>query len=435
MPHVLAKISLQLLAKSNVDFLNIASRAQSNMWSNVPMGPPDVILGVAEAFRKDKSPKKVNLGVGAYRDDNNKPYVLPSVRQAEEIIFKKCLNHEYAPIVGDATYCDLIAKLGLGDNSLAIKEKRNVTIQSISGTGALRVGFEFIAKHYGHAKEIWMPAPTWGNHPQICNTLGIVNKRYRYYDPRTLSFNLKGCCEDICSMPPGSIILLHACAHNPTGVDPKPEEWQTLSEIIKEKRILPFFDMAYQGFATGSVDNDAFAVRLFEKHGHQIILAQSFAKNMGLYGERVGGLTIVCADTDTAAKVMSQMKILIRTLYSNPSINGSRIVTEILSNPDLKAQWLADVKEMADRIILMRKKLREGIEKRGNKHKWNHITDQIGMFCYTGLKPEQVERLTKEFHIYLTKDGRISVAGICSSNVDYVAECIHKVTADAKPRA
>ncbi|XP_022821053.1 aspartate aminotransferase, mitochondrial [Spodoptera litura] len=429
MPHVLAKMSMQLLAKSNVDFLSIASRAQSNYWSNVPMGPPDAILGVAEAFRKDTSPKKVNLGVGAYRDDNNKPYVLPSVRQAEENIFKKCLNHEYAPIGGDPVYCDLIAKLGLGENSLAIKEKRNATVQSISGTGALRLGFEFIGKHYNHAREIWMPSPTWGNHPQICNTLGITHKKYRYYDPNTLKFNLKGCCEDICSMPPGAIILLHACAHNPTGIDPKPEEWQILSEIIKEKRLLPFFDMAYQGFATGSVDNDAFAVRLFEKHGHQIILAQSFAKNMGLYGERVGGLTFVCADQDTAAKMMSQLKIMIRTLYSNPSINGSRIVTEILSSPELKAQWLKDVKEMADRIILMRKKLREGIEKRGSKHKWDHITSQIGMFCYTGLKPEQVLRMTKEFHIYLTKDGRISVAGICSSNVEHVAEAMHKVTA------
>ncbi|CAH0700366.1 unnamed protein product [Spodoptera exigua] len=428
MPHVLVKLSTQLLAKSNVDFMNIASRANSNFWSNVQMGPPDVILGVTEAFKKDKSPKKVNLGVGAYRDDNNKPYILPSVRQAEEIIFKKCLNHEYAPIGGDATYANLVAKLGLGDNSLAIKEKRNVTIQTLSGTGALRVGFEFIANHYSHSKEIWLPAPTWGNHPQICNMLRIPHKKYRYYDPRTHGFDLQGCCEDICSIPPGSIILLHACAHNPTGVDPKPEEWQTLSEVIKEKKLLPFFDMAYQGFATGNVDNDAFAVRLFEKDGHQLMLAQSFAKNMGLYGERVGALSFVCADQDTAANIMSQVKILIRTLYSNPAINGSRIVTEILSNPELRAQWLCDVKEMADRIINMRKKLREGIERRGNKLKWQHITDQIGMFCYTGLKPDQVARITKDFHIYLTKDGRISVAGISSSNVDYVAEAIHKVT-------
>uniref|UniRef100_A0A2A4JCJ3 Aspartate aminotransferase n=2 Tax=Heliothis virescens TaxID=7102 RepID=A0A2A4JCJ3_HELVI len=229
-------------------------------------------------------------------------------------------------------------------------------------------------------------------------------------------------------MPEGSIILLHACAHNPTGVDPKKEDWQVLSRIIKENKVLPFFDMAYQGFATGNVDNDAYAIRLFEKEGHQLMLAQSFAKNMGLYGERIGALTFLCGDPEVAANMMSQVKIMIRTMYSNPSINGARLVTEILTSPELKKQWLSDVKLMADRIITMRKRLRAGIEGHGNKHNWKHITDQIGMFCYTGLKPEQVARLTEEFHIYLTKDGRISVAGISSKNVDYIAEAMHKVT-------
>ncbi|KAJ8729207.1 hypothetical protein PYW08_000788 [Mythimna loreyi] len=427
MPHVLAKLSVQVL-RNNVDFFNIATRANSTFWGGVPMGPPDVILGITEAYKRDTDPKKVNLGVGAYRDDAGKPHILPSVRKAEENLFNRHMNHEYAPIAGDATFTNAVAKLALGEDSPALRNKTNCTVQSLSGTGALRLGLEFVTKHYGGVKELWLPNPTWGNHPQICNMISLPHKKYRYYDPKTHGFDLNGACEDITKMPEGSIILLHACAHNPTGVDPKPEEWKQLSQVIKDQKVLPFFDMAYQGFATGNVDNDAFAVRLFEKEGHHIMLAQSFAKNMGLYGERVGALTFLCPDQETAAKMMSQVKIMIRTIYSNPAINGARIVSEILNNPELNQMWLSDVKEMADRIISMRKELRDGIEGRGNPQKWNHITDQIGMFCYTGLKPNQVERLTKEFHIYLTKDGRISVAGISSKNVDYVAEAIHKVT-------
>jgi aspartate aminotransferase, mitochondrial len=292
----------------------------------------------------------------------------------------------------------------------------------------LRLGLEFIKKHFKGPKDIWVPTPTWGNHPQICNHLGLEVKKYRYFDSNTNGFDLAGAIEDISKIPAGSIVLLHACAHNPTGVDPRPEEWQKLSQVIKDKGLFPFFDMAYQGFATGNVDNDANAVRSFVKDGHQVILAQSFAKNMGLYGERVGALTFVCDNKDIAAKVMSQVKILVRVMYSNPPINGARIVTEVLTDPELRKEWLSDVKLMADRIISMRTQLRSNIEKAGNKRSWQHITDQIGMFCFTGLKPEEVERLTKDYHIYLTKDGRISVAGISSGNVEYVADAIHKVT-------
>lgn len=430
MAQALKKLTVHVLKNNNVENIISATaiRTNSTWWDNVQMGPPDVILGITEAYKRDTDPKKVNLGVGAYRDDEGKPFVLPSVRKAEEIVFKKCLNHEYAPIGGEAAYTEAVAKLAFGADSPVLKEKSNCTVQTLSGTGALRLGFEFITKHYAKNKEVWLPSPTWGNHPQICNTLGLPHKKYRYYDPKTHGFDLQGALEDICNIPEGSIILLHACAHNPTGVDPRPNDWKQLSQAIKEKKLYPFFDMAYQGFATGSVDNDAFAVRLFVKEGHQVTLAQSFAKNMGLYGERAGALTFLCGDAESAAKVMSQVKIMIRTMYSNPPLFGARIVQEILNNPEIEKQWLVDVKHMADRIISMRKQLRAGIEGAGNKRSWQHVTDQIGMFCYTGLKPEEVERLTKEFHIYLTKDGRISVAGISSKNVNYVAESIHKVT-------
>ncbi|XP_049887444.1 aspartate aminotransferase, mitochondrial [Pectinophora gossypiella] len=403
-------------------------RAASTWWSNVPMGPPDVILGITEAYKRDTDSRKVSLGVGAYRDDNGKPWILPSVRKAEEAIFNKKLNHEYAPIAGEASYCDAVAKLALGDDSSVIKEKTNCTVQTLSGTGALRLGLEFIKTHYAMPKEIWLSSPTWGNHPQICNHLGLTVKKYRYYDAKNISFDIDGAIEDICTMPEGSIILLHACAHNPTGVDPTMDQWKKLSEAIMARNVFPFFDMAYQGFATGSVDNDAAAVRLFVEAGHQVMLAQSFAKNMGLYGERAGALTFLCGDADSAAKMMSQVKIMVRTMYSNPPLYGARIVSEILNTPDLKSQWLCDVKMMADRIISMRKALRSGIEGAGSKRSWKHITDQIGMFCYTGLKPDQVEKLTKDYHIYLTKDGRISVAGVTTKNVQYIAEAIHKVS-------
>ncbi|KAF3832590.1 hypothetical protein F7725_026255 [Dissostichus mawsoni] len=222
--------------------------------------------------------------------------------------------------------------------------------------------------------------------------------------------------------------MLHACAHNPTGVDPRPEQWKEISDIVKKRNLLVFFDMAYQGFASGDIDRDAWAVRYFVEQGHNILLSQSFAKNMGLYGERVGGFTVVCKDAEEAKRVESQLKILIRPIYSNPPMNGARIAATILNTPDLYSVWLGEVKEMAERIIRMREELAAGLKKEGSSKNWQHVIDQIGMFCFTGLKPEQVERLTKEFSVYMTKDGRISMAGVTSGNVGYLAQGIHAVT-------
>jgi len=253
-------------------------------------------------------------------------------------------------------------------------------------------------------------------------------KQYRYYDKKTCGLDMAGLTEDVSKIPEGSIILLHACAHNPTGVDPRPQQWEELSQLVKKKRLYPFFDMAYQGFASGDIDRDAFPVRQFLKDGHQLCLAQSFAKNMGLYGERVGAFTIIGENPDEAKRVMSQLKILIRPMISNPPVYGARLANLILTTPELRKQWLADVKTMADRIITMRTKLRDLLAKEGSKKNWQHITDQIGMFCFTGMTEPQVERLMKEFSIYLTKDGRISVAGISSHNVGYLAKAMYEVT-------
>ncbi|XP_055352213.1 uncharacterized protein LOC129598368 [Paramacrobiotus metropolitanus] len=405
-----------------------ASAHPGRWWAHVELGPPDPILGVTEAFKRDSNPKKMNLGVGAYRDDNNKPFILPSVKKAEETLHKQGLDKEYAPIAGLAEFNAAAAKLAFGPDSHVIKDKLNVTVQAISGTGALRVGAAFLEKHFKGNKEVYLPTPSWGNHTPIFRHAGLQVKQYRYYDPKTCGFDHVGALQDLAKIPQQSIVLLHACAHNPTGVDPKPEQWAEMSKIIKARNLFVYFDMAYQGFASGDTDRDAQAVRQFVSDGHQVVLAQSFAKNMGLYGERVGAFTVLCSSAEEARAVESQLKILIRPMYSNPPVHGARIASTILNTPDLASQWLKDVKGMAERIIQMRELLAANLKKEGSTRDWRHITDQIGMFCFTGLTPPQVERLTKEFSIYLTKDGRISMAGVTSKNVAYLAHAIHEVT-------
>ncbi|XP_034949996.1 aspartate aminotransferase, mitochondrial isoform X2 [Chelonus insularis] len=405
-----------------------SSRLASSWWSHVEMGPPDVILGVTEAYKRDNHPQKINLGVGAYRDDNGKPFLLPSVLKAEEKIKAKRLDKEYFPISGDPNFCTNSITLALGDGNEVVANKLNATVQGISGTGSLCIGAFFINKFFPGNKEVYLPTPSWGNHTPLFKLAGLSVKSYRYYDPKTCGLDFQGVLEDISKMPEKSVILLHACAHNPTGVDPKPEQWAELSSLIKKKNLFPFFDMAYQGFASGDCAKDAMAVRMFIKDGHQIALAQSYAKNMGLYGERIGAFSLVTSNPDEAARAMSQIKIIIRPMFSNPPISGARIVNEILSDPQLKQEWLADVKGMADRIIGVRTKLRDNLKKNGSTRDWSHITDQIGMFCFTGLTAPEVEKLTSNFHIYLTKDGRISMAGVTSKNVEYLAHAMHEVT-------
>lgn len=422
-----SKVILGSSSTVNPQIFKIGSRL-SSWWSHVEMGPPDPILGVTEAFKRDSNPKKINLGVGAYRDDAGKPYVLPVVRKAEALINERQLDKEYAPISGLPDFCKLSAELAFGPDSCATGDNRNATVQSLSGTGALRIGGAFLSRFMNTSKTIYLPTPTWGNHLPVFKDSGLTLQRYSYYEPTTCGLDFKRLVEDISKMPPKSIILLHACAHNPTGVDPTPEQWQELSALIKSKQLFPFFDMAYQGFASGNIDKDAYAVRLFIKEGHHIALSQSFAKNMGLYGERAGAFTIVGENKDEAARVLSQLKILIRPMYSNPPVNGARIVSTVLGDKQLRSQWLSEVKCMADRIISVRQSLKQYLSDAGSTKPWNHITDQIGMFCFTGLNQQQVERIIKEFSVYLTKDGRISMAGVTTNNVKYLADSIHAVT-------
>ncbi|CAI6252860.1 unnamed protein product [Periconia digitata] len=397
-------------------------------WSQVPQGPPDAILGITEAFKADTNPEKINLGVGAYRDDKGKPFVLPSVKQAEKQIVESNLDKEYAGITGVPAFTKAALQLAYGPDSAPIKEDRVVITQTISGTGALRVGGAFLERFFPNAKTIYIPNPSWANHGAVFKDSGLKVEKYRYYNKDTIGLDFDGMVADIKAMPKGSIVLLHACAHNPTGVDPTEQQWKDIANAVKEGDHFPFFDMAYQGFASGNTDKDAFALRHFIKEGLRPVLAQSFAKNMGLYGERVGAFSVVCESAEEKKRVDSQIKILVRPLYSNPPVHGARIASQILNDPALNKQWLGEVKDMADRIITMRALLKENLEKLGSKHDWSHITSQIGMFAYTGLKPEQMDALAKEHSVYATKDGRISVAGITSGNVKRLAEAIYKVT-------
>ncbi|KAK0179717.1 hypothetical protein PV327_005445 [Microctonus hyperodae] len=417
-----------LLKKHANEAASITSRLASSWWSHVEMGPPDVILGVTEAYKRDGNPQKINLGVGAYRDDNGKPFLLPSVLKAEARIKQQNFDKEYLPISGHPNFCTNSINLALGDGNEAVANKLNATVQGISGTGSLCIGAFFLNKFFPGNKEVYLPTPSWGNHTPLFKLAGLNVKSYRYYDPKTCGLDFQGVLEDISKMPERSVILLHACAHNPTGVDPKPEQWAELSALIKKKNIFPFFDMAYQGFASGDCAKDAMAVRMFVKDGHQIALAQSYAKNMGLYGERIGAFSLITSSAEEASRTMSQLKIIIRPMFSNPPLSGARIVNEILSDAQLKQEWLGDVKSMADRIIGVRTKLRDNLKKNGSSRDWSHITDQIGMFCFTGLNSTEVEKLTSEHHVYLTKDGRISMAGVTSKNVEYLAHAIYQVT-------
>lgn len=400
----------------------------SSFWSHVEQGPPDAILGITEAFKKDTHPQKMNLGAGAYRDDAGKPFVLSCIRKAEQNLTEQLLDKEYSTIAGIPLFCKNSAKLAFGEDSEVISNGLNATVQGISGTGALRIGAAFFEKFFPGPKVMYLPSPSWGNHTPIFKHAGLELGSYRYYDKSNCGFDAAGCLEDLSNLPEKSLVMFHACAHNPTGVDPTPEEWQEISHVVKKKNLYPFFDMAYQGFASGDLTRDAFALRQFIKDGHSPALSQSYSKNLGLYGERVGAFTIVCNSKEEAAAVESQVKIIIRPMYSNPPIHGARLVNEVLGNKELYAEWLIEVKSMADRIIVMRDQLKSKLEAAGSTHNWEHITKQIGMFCFSGLSPEQVDRLRNEFSIYLTRDGRISVVGITSGNVDYLAESIHAVT-------
>lgn len=403
------------------------SAAAASRYGDVPMGPADPILGLNEMFQNDASPDKMTWGVGAYRDNENQPYVLESVREAERRNLEENLNKEYAGIAGLPGFVRESLKFAYGKS---VDASKIAGVQTLSGTGACRLAGDFIKRFRLSTDDaMYHPTPTWGNHIPIHKDSGLDVRQYRYYSPETIGLDFDGLMADLSAAPNGSAFLLHACAHNPTGVDPSKDQWSAISDLMLEKRHLPFFDCAYQGFASGDADKDAWAIRHFAEQGHTLMLAQSFAKNFGLYGERVGAFSVVCADEEEKARVESQLKILIRPMYSNPPINGARIVETILTDPVLEKQWYGECKAMADRIISMRTALKDALAAQGSTKNWDHVTSQIGMFAFTGLAEDQVTEMREKFHIYMTKDGRISMAGVTTHNVDYLAKAMHEVTA------
>jgi aspartate aminotransferase len=356
--------------------------------------------------------------------------------QADEILRNDPeLNHEYAPIAGVANFTSKAAELMLGADSPAIKEKRVTSMQTISGTGAVHLGALFFAKFFKGNRTVYISNPTWANHNQIFSNVSIPIKQYPYFSKETKGLDFSGMKAAIQDAPEQSIILLHPCAHNPTGVDPTLDQWKELATVIKQKKHFPFFDCAYQGFASGSLARDAAAVRYFVEQGFEMVIAQSFAKNFGLYGERAGCFHVVTGPgpdaQTTISRIASQLAILQRSEISNPPLYGARIAATVLNDPKLFAEWEQNLETMSGRIITMRKALRGKLEELGTPGTWNHITDQIGMFSFTGLNEQQVLKLRNDSHIYMTKNGRISMAGLNTGNVEYVAKAIDKTVRES----
>jgi aspartate aminotransferase len=399
-----------------------------SIFANVAMAPADPIIGLNGRYKADTFEKKVNLGVGAYRTPEGKPWILPSVATAEKMLADDVAeDKEYQPIDGKAEYKKAVQQLVFSDE--VVDSGCLATLQALSGTGSLQMIGQFLISI--GCKKIYGPDPTWGNHPKIMNRAGLEYGTYPYWHQESRGLDFDGMIAAIKKMNAGEAILLHAVAHNPTGVDPTKEQWDQIIQTVKERKLIPLLDSAYQGYASGNLAEDNYAVKGFTEQGMEFFLAQSFAKNFGLYGERIGYIHVKCASKGDADRVLSQMKIVIRQAYSSPPRHGAYIVNRVLSTPSLKKQWLDELKFMSDRIVSMRAELRKAIESKGTPGTWKHITDQIGMFTFTGLNKEQVTRMVDEFHIYMTADGRISMAGLNAGNISYVAESIDKVVRGA----
>ncbi len=397
----------------------------SSIFAAVEMAPRDPILGLNEAFNADTRDTKVNLGVGVYFDDNGKIPLLAAVKAAEEARLKAAPPRGYQPIEGPAAYNNAVQSLLLDKDSPLIANGQVVTAQALGGTGALKIGADYLKRLNPNAK-VYISDPSWENHRALFESAGFVVENYTYYDAATRGVNFEGMKQSFKAMAPGSVVVLHACCHNPTGADLSDAQWADVVELCKAGGLVPFLDMAYQGFAEG-IEADAVAVRAFSASGLQFFASSSFSKNFSLYGERVGALSIVTASKEEAARVMSQVKRVIRTNYSNPPIHGGALVAAVLASPELRAQWEQELAGMRDRIRAMRTGLVDAIKAAGVQQDFSFVVKQRGMFSYTGLSAAQVETLKNDFGIYAVSTGRICLAALNSKNINYVAGAIAKV--------
>ncbi|MDP1654672.1 MAG: amino acid aminotransferase [Hylemonella sp.] len=396
-----------------------------SMFSAVEMAPRDPILGLNEQFNADTNPNKVNLGVGVYFDDNGKLPLLQCVQTAEKAMMDKPTARGYLPIDGIAAYDAAVKSLVFGADSEPVKSGRVATVQGIGGTGGLKIGADFLKKLNPNAK-VLISDPSWENHRALFTSAGFTVETYRYYDAATRGVDFAGMLADITAAAPGTIILLHACCHNPTGYDITAAQWDQVIAAIKAKNLVAFLDMAYQGFGNGIAEDGA-VIGKFVAAGLDFFVSTSFSKSFSLYGERVGALSVLCASKEEADRVLSQLKIVIRTNYSNPPTHGGAVVAAVLNNPELRALWEKELGEMRVRIKAMRQKLVDGLKAAGVKQDMSFITSQIGMFSYSGLSKDQMVRLRSEFGVYGTDTGRMCVAALNSKNIDYVCQAIAKV--------
>ncbi|WP_454763532.1 amino acid aminotransferase [Cupriavidus campinensis] len=396
-----------------------------SLFSAVEMAPRDPILGLNEAFNADTRATKVNLGVGVYFTDEGKIPLLRAVQEAEKARLASATPRGYLPIEGIAAYDQAVQALLFGKESTLITEGRVVTAQALGGTGALKIGADFLKRLYPDTK-VAISDPSWENHRALFESAGFPVVNYAYYDAASHGLNFAGMVESLKSYPANTIVVLHACCHNPTGVDLSEAQWKQVVELVRERNLIPFLDMAYQGFADG-IAPDGAAVRLFAESGLPFFVSSSFSKSFSLYGERVGALSIVTTSKDEAQRVMSQVKRVIRTNYSNPPTHGGTVVATVLNSPELRAMWEQELGEMRDRIKLMRHALVDKLAAKGVPGDFSFVKAQRGMFSYSGLTSAQVDRLRNEHGIYAVGTGRICVAALNSRNIDAVVNAIAAV--------
>ncbi len=400
----------------------------ASIFAAVEMAPRDPILGLNEAFGADPRTEKVNLGVGVYYDDNGKIPLLAAVRTAEKARLEAMPPRGYQPIEGLAAYNSGVQNLLFGKGSELATSGQVVTIEALGGTGALKVGADYLKRLLPSAS-VYISDPSWENHRALFESAGFQVNTYAYYDAATRGVNFAGMKASLEAAPAGSIIVLHACCHNPTGADLSDAQWDEVVSVCRSRGLVPFLDMAYQGFADG-IDADAVAVRAFSASGLQFFVSSSFSKSFSLYGERVGALTIVTASKEEAGRVLSQVKRVIRTNYSNPPIHGGAVVAAVLNSPELRQMWEDELAGMRDRIRAMRTSLVEQLKAAGVVQDFTFVIKQRGMFSYTGLSADQVEKLRADFGIYAVSTGRICLAALNTKNIGYVAKAIAQVLKD-----
>ena len=396
-----------------------------SLFTAVEMAPRDPILGITEQFAADTNPNKVNLGVGVYYDDNGKLPLLKCVQAAEKTMMDSPTARGYLPIDGIAAYDAAVKSLVFGADSEPVKSGRVATVQAVGGTGGLKIGADFLKKFSSGAK-VMISDPSWENHLALFTNAGFKVESYPYYDAASRSVNFSGMLGALRAAVPGTIVVLHACCHNPTGYDITAAQWDQVVLACKERQLTPFLDMAYQGFGYG-ISEDGAAVQKFVAAGMSFLVSTSFSKSFSLYGERVGALSVLCDSKEEAGRVLSQLKIAIRTNYSSPPTHGGAVVAAVMGNPKLRALWEQELGEMRVRIKAMRQKLVDGLKAAGVKQEMGFITRQIGMFSYSGLSKDQMVRLRNEFSVFGTDTGRMCVAALNSKNIDYVCASIAKV--------